>query len=78
MPVLWFYAENDQFIGPRVQKLWFDAFRSAGGRGELVVIPPFSERVGHGVMPSARGVPLWTSAVSRFFATYRLALPFPG
>ncbi|MCM2329604.1 MAG: prolyl oligopeptidase family serine peptidase, partial [Lysobacter sp.] len=37
VPVLWFYAENDQFIGPRVQKLWFEAFRSAGGRGELVV-----------------------------------------
>jgi dienelactone hydrolase len=78
VPVLWFYAENDQFIGPRVQKLWFEGFRKAGGRGELVVIPPFPERVGHGVFPSTRGIPLWTSAVSRFFATYRLGLPFPG
>jgi dienelactone hydrolase len=78
VPVLWFYAENDQFIGPRVQKLWFESFRSAGGRGELVVIPPFPERVGHGVFPSTRGIPLWTSAVSRFFATYGLALSFPG
>ena len=78
VPVLWFYAENDQFIGPRVQKLWFESFRSAGGRGELVVIPPFPERVGHGVFPSTRGIPLWTSAVSRFFTTYGLPLPFPG
>jgi dienelactone hydrolase len=78
VPVLWFYAENDQFIGPRVQKLWFESFRSAGGRGELVVIPPFPERVGHGVFPSTRGIPLWTSAVSRFFATYGLPMPFPG
>ena len=78
VPVLWFYAENDQYIGPRVQKLWFESFRSAGGRGELVVIPPFPERVGHGVFPSTRGIPLWTSAVSRFFATYGLGLPFPG
>jgi dienelactone hydrolase len=23
VPVLWFYAENDQYIGPRVQQLWF-------------------------------------------------------
>jgi dienelactone hydrolase len=78
VPVLWFYAENDQFIGPRVQKLWFESFHKAGGRGELVVIPPFPERVGHGVFPSTHGIPLWTSAVSRFFATYGLALSFPG
>jgi dienelactone hydrolase len=78
VPVLWFYAENDQFIGPRVQKLWFEAFHKAGGRGELVVIPPFPERVGHGVFPSTRGIPLWTSAVSRFFTNQRLALAFPG
>jgi dienelactone hydrolase len=78
VPVLWFYAENDQYIGPRVQKLWFESFRSAGGRGELVVIPPVPERVGHGVFPSTRGIPLWTSAVSRFFATYALPLPFPN
>jgi len=76
VPALWFYAENDQFIGPRVQKLWFGSFRSAGGRGELVVIPPFPERLGHGVFPSTRGIPLWTSAVSRFFATQGLALSF--
>jgi dienelactone hydrolase len=78
VPVLWFYAENDQYIGTRVQKLWFESFRSAGGRGELVVIPPFPERLGHGVFPSTRGISLWTSAVSRFFVTYGLALPFPS
>jgi dienelactone hydrolase len=76
VPVLWFYAENDRFIGPRVQKLWFESFRSAGGRGELVVIPPFPERLGHGVFPSTTGIPLWTPAVSRFFATQGLALSF--
>jgi dienelactone hydrolase len=78
VPVLWFYAENDQFIGSRVQKLWFESFRSAGGRGELVVIPPFPAALGHGVMPSTRGIPLWTPTVSRFFATYGLGLPFPA
>ena len=76
VPVLWFYAANDQFIGPRVQKLWFESFRSARGRGELVVIAPFPERLGHGVFPSTRGIPLWTSAVSRFFAAQGLALSF--
>jgi dienelactone hydrolase len=76
VPVLWFYAENDQFIGPRVQKLWFESFRSAGGRGELVVVPPFPERYGHGVFPSTAGTPLWTPVVARFFSAQGLPLTF--
>lgn len=76
VPVLWFYAENDEFIGPRVQKLWFERFRSAGGRGEFVQIPPFPHARGHGVFPSQAGVPLWTAAVAAFFRSQGLALPF--
>ena len=76
VPVLWFYAENDEYLGPRVQKLWFESFRSAGGRGELVVVPPFPVRRGHGVFPAPAGVPLWTAAVAAFFRSQRLALPF--
>lgn len=76
VPVLWFYAQNDEFLGARVQKLWFDSFVAAGGRGELVVVPPFPERRGHGVFPSAASVPLWTSAVAAFFKTQKLNLPF--
>ncbi len=76
VPVLWFYAENDQFIGPAAQKLWFENFRSAGGRGELVVVPPFPEALGHGVFPARAGAPLWTAAVAAFFRSQRLGLPF--
>ena len=76
VPVLWFYAENDAYIGPRVQKLWFDRFRAAGGRGELVVVPPFPHALGHGVFPNAKGTPLWTAAVRNFFASQELALSF--
>jgi dienelactone hydrolase len=76
VPVLWFYAENDEFMGPRVQKLWFESFRAAGGRGELVVVPPFPERRGHGVFSARAGVPLWTAAVAGFFKSQGLALPF--
>ncbi len=76
VPVLWFYAENDEYIGPRVQKLWFESFRAAGGRGELVVVAPFPERRGHGVFSSPAGVPLWTAAVAAFFKSQGLALPF--
>jgi hypothetical protein len=76
VPVLWFYAENDEYIGPRVQKLWFESFRSAAGRGELVVAPPFPKAHGHGVFPSSQGTPIWTAAVARFFSSQRIALPF--
>ncbi|MEO8133337.1 MAG: CocE/NonD family hydrolase [Betaproteobacteria bacterium] len=76
VPVLWFYAENDELFGPPTQKLWFESFRAAGGRGELVVVPPFPERSGHGVFPASAGVPLWTAAVARFYQAQRLGLPF--
>ena len=76
VPVLWFYAENDQYIGPAAQRLWFSAFQDAGGRGELVVIPPFPAARGHGVFPSTAGVPLWTRAVVEFFHSQLIDLPF--
>lgn len=76
VPVLWFYAENDEYIAPRVQKLWFGAFRSGGGRGDLVVVPPFPERFGHGVFPAPAGLPLWTAEVKKFFRAQGVNLPF--
>jgi dienelactone hydrolase len=76
VPVLWFYATNDAFAGPAAQRLWFDAFQNAGGRGELVQIGPFPEARGHGVFPSALGVPLWTRAVSEFFRSQLVDMPF--
>jgi len=75
VPVLWHYAANDEFIGPRVQRLWFERFRSAGGRGELVVAPPFPERRGHGLFPAPAGTPIWTAAVARFFKSQAIPCP---
>lgn len=76
VPVLWFYAENDQYIGPAVQRLWFERFRAAGGQGRLVVVPPFPHRLGHGVVTAPEGVPLWTPAVHDFLRQHRPDLPF--
>lgn len=76
VPVLWFYARNDQYIGERVQRLWFEHFRRGGGRGELVVVPPFPRALGHGVFTSPDGVGLWTAAVARFLRQQRIDLPF--
>jgi dienelactone hydrolase len=76
VPVLWFYAENDQYIGPRVQRLWFDSFHAAGGAGDLVAVPAFPHARGHGVFPSDAGTPLWTAAVRGFFKSHSVAMPF--
>jgi dienelactone hydrolase len=76
VPVLWFYAENDAYIGPVAAKLWFDSFRAAGGRGDFVMLPPFPENRGHGVYPSSAGTPLWTAAVATFFKAHQITLPF--
>jgi dienelactone hydrolase len=76
VPVLWFYAENDQYFGPRVVRMWFESFRAAGGRGELVVIPPFSAARGHGVFSAPTGTLLWTAAVASFFRSQGVTLPF--
>lgn len=78
VPVLWFYAQNDAYIGPDTQRLWFGRFRDAGGRGELVVVPPFPHRLGHGVFTSPEGTPLWTAAVARFLSSQAIALSFPN
>jgi dienelactone hydrolase len=76
VPVLWFYAQDDEYIGPRVQKLWFDSFHSANPQSDLVVVPPFLRARGHGVFPAPEGVPLWTSAVGSFFASRSISMPF--
>jgi dienelactone hydrolase len=76
VPVLFFYAENDEYIGPAAQKIYFEGFRSGGGRGEYVLIPPFPEARGHGVFPSRSGIPLWTPAVAKFFRAEGITLPF--
>lgn len=76
VPVLWFYAENDAYIGGPVRQQWFDAFKAGGGQGELVIVPPFPENRGHGVFPSKAGTPLWTAATRRFLRAYNVDMPF--
>jgi dienelactone hydrolase len=52
LPTLWIYTENDQWMGARYPKQWFDAFVQAGGIGEFRLYPP------HG----KDGHPLFTAA----------------
>lgn len=63
IPTLWIYAENDRYFAPRHVKSWYDAFRAQGGRGELILLPPFGD---DGHLLFARGMPVWQPIVERF------------
>jgi dienelactone hydrolase len=71
VPVLWHYAENDHFFSPKHAREWYEAFAQAGGKGYLVVQPPFGND-GHGLFPSPFAVPIWTPEFDRFAAGLRL------
>jgi dienelactone hydrolase len=63
MPTLWVYTENDQWMGSKYPRDWFDAFKAAGGNGEFVLFPPHGKD-GHGLFTSAPDV--WRPKVFEF------------
>jgi dienelactone hydrolase len=71
IPVLWHYAENDNFFGPPVIKAMFAAFQEAGGQGRLVIQPPFGKD-GHTLFPSRSGIPIWTVEFDKFLMEFDL------
>jgi len=46
IPMLWIYAENDLYFGPKYPREWHEAFAAAGGHAEFVQFPPHGEN-GH-------------------------------
>ncbi|WP_164462924.1 MULTISPECIES: S9 family peptidase [Burkholderia cepacia complex] len=58
VPVLWHYVQNDKYFSPEVVATWFAAFQGAGGRGQMVVEPPFGKN-GHGMFSVKEAIPIW-------------------
>jgi hypothetical protein len=56
-------TENDQFMGSKYPKEWFDAFVEAGGKGEFVLFPPLGND-GHGLFTLAPQI--WQPKVGVF------------
>ena len=67
LPVLWIAAENDSFFPPDVATRLHDAFTSAGGQAELLIIPPFFAE-GHALFGASGGVDVWGRAVEKFLS----------
>jgi dienelactone hydrolase len=74
IPTLWVYAENDMYFGPRLPRVWFDAYRAAGGPGEFVMFAPHGED-GHGLFTRAPQV--WQPRVAEFLSARGFPQPPP-
>jgi len=55
VPTLWIYSENDAFFGPELAQAMFGEFLKNGGKGKLVIAPPF----GHALLSQEEGINIW-------------------
>lgn len=55
VPTLWIYAEDDPFFGPELAQAMFADYTRNGGKGRLVITPPF----GHALLGRAEGRNIW-------------------
>lgn len=72
IPMLWVYAANDHFFGPRAARKFYDAFTAGGGQASFVAAPAFGTE-GHFLFSQA-GVPVWMPIVEDFLARNRLQM----
>ena len=72
IPMLWVYAQNDHFFGPRLAERLYGAFTRAGGQARFIKAAEFG-RDGHGLY-SAGGIAIWTPMVDDFLAAQNLKL----
>jgi len=72
IPMLWVYAENDHFFGPRLAEQLKAAFTSGGGNVEFVAAPAFG-RDGHRLFSMA-GIPAWSGYVDDFLRQHDLTI----
>jgi dienelactone hydrolase len=71
-PMLWLYAENDNYWGALIPRKWHEAYTSAGGKAEFVMFPPVGSE-GHSMIGTARN--LWRPVVDKFIAQFGIAAP---
>jgi len=65
VPSLWLYTRNDTFFEPALSQRMAEAYRSAGGRSEYVLLPAYKKE-GHEMFSQADGRTLWTGPVAEF------------
>jgi len=74
VPMLWVYAENDMYFGPKHPKEWFDAYVGEGAPAEFVQYPPHGED-GHSLF--TRFPDVWKPRVVHFLEAQGFKAPSP-
>ncbi len=72
VPMLWVYAQNDHFFGPKLAQELKNAFTSGGANVEFIAAPPFGTE-GHRLFSPA-GIPAWSGDVDAFLQRQHLVL----
>jgi dienelactone hydrolase len=72
VPMLWVYAENDHFFGPRLAQQLRQAFTGSGGNVEFIRAPAFKDE-GHYLF-SQGGISIWSGYVDNFLKEHNLVL----
>lgn len=67
VPQLWVYAENDRVFPERVVRAAYAAYRGAGARADLLMLPAIGAD-GHEVMVRAEAIARWLPEVLAFLA----------
>ena len=70
VPTLWFYAENDHYMGPALAQRFHERFTAAGGTATFVKLPAFGDDGHHLFSPA--GMPLWRDRVDVFLRDHGL------
>jgi dienelactone hydrolase len=70
VPTLWFYADNDHFMGPALARRFYERFTAAGGTASFVKLPAFGDD-GHHLF-NAAGLALWRDRVDTFLREHAL------
>lgn len=65
VPMLWLYAENDQFFGPVLASRMLQAYRSSKVDVSFVALPPFGKD-GHAFFDNARNIDAWAAQLDPF------------
>ena len=72
VPVLFHYAENDQFFNAKTTRYWFERFNAGGAKAEYVLQPSFGKD-GHYLFGDTLGVRYWLPTVEQFLARHNVA-----
>ena len=72
VPMLWVYAENDRYFGPKLAQELKEAFTSGEANVEFIAAPPFGTE-GHKLFSPA-GISAWSGDVDAFLQRQHLVL----